>query len=207
MNLGLVTSYIIGGILLLSILMMNRNVSQTTTELTMSTVTKNHVDVVKDILSHDIPKVGYRSEGIIYDRIIEADSNKFVFKGNIYNEDPEVIKQITWLFTEEPVTTTENPNDYILKRKEKNTSGSMENITGITTGVSQFQISYYSSDDKLTPMSTPVSAEKFQDIRQIEIKLVIEAPQKIYKNFSSDGRYVKSVWQKRFTPINLIKDN
>lgn len=207
MDLGVVASYIIAGMLLMAILMMNMSVSSSTTELTMTQITREKAATVTDMLKHDILKMGYNKTKKTDPIIIEADSSKIQFQGNIYDGSSSSVKKVTWELTDDPVTTTENPNDLILKRAvQDSASGIIEEETPITLGVTEFKIKYFDkygediSNNMLMPVSNP------EDIKQLYIKLVLESPQKVYQGTNDNGRYVKTVWEKRFSPPNLEKN-
>jgi len=82
MNSGIIASFVIGGLLLLSILFMNMNVSRSSSELTMRQMTQINVSAVSEILTYDMDKIGYDRFGKINNPITFADSNKIVFKSN-----------------------------------------------------------------------------------------------------------------------------
>ncbi|MDZ7692731.1 MAG: hypothetical protein U5K69_16665 [Balneolaceae bacterium] len=200
MNLGLVTSFIIGGLLLLSILTVNFRVSHSSAELTLSGNVKQHASAIADMVSHDVSKVGYNWMGKINNPIITADSNKFVFKVNIDNDNSNTVEQVTWEFGTAALTSTPNPNDMILNRMVTRDGTSVSN-TDIKLGVTEFTVRYYSDVGSNTPMSTPVANP--ENIRQVEIDLKVETKQKFYTSSSSNGRFIVSSWQKRFSPINI----
>ncbi len=208
MNLGLITSYIIAGMLMLAIITMNINLSTSSSDLTLSQIQKQHVQTVTDMLTYDIPKIGFAqggkvtkyndpSTGSSYMMIAAADSNRISFHSDIDNDGD--IDDVSWEFTTDPVGSTNNPNDYILVRSQNGVD------TEITLGVTKFVINYYDQygDSKANKMSTPVSAANLSTIKQIDIELVIESKEKIRYSVNADGRYVASAWEKRFTPRNL----
>lgn len=204
MNIGLVTSYMIGGILMLAILGMNMNLSRSSGELTISHTTGRHVNTISEILSYDVPKIGYDKKGKISGAITHADSNAITFYANI--DDSAGVEEVRWEFTTTPVGRSENPNDYVLMRRIKHkTTGVTVDKTDITLGVTKFHIRYF-SDYGMTPanrMSTPITGSDLDKIRQIEIVLVCESPQKMNGMWSIEGDYIKSAWEKRFSPRNL----
>lgn len=208
MNLGLVTSYVIAGVLFVAIVMMNLNLSSSSSELTVTQITKQHVATISEMLSYDITKIGYAQNGIVtdftnpatgdaYKMISYADSNKITFNGDVDNNGS--IDDITWEFTNSEVSTTDNPNDFILIRKQ----GSEE--TEIRIGVTRFHIAYYNKygEQKENRMSTPISGSSLNNIKQIEIELILQSGETISYRPGDEGRYISSVWQKRFTPRNL----
>lgn len=216
MNLGLVTSFIIGGMLMLSIIVMNINLSTSSADLTMTQINKQHVQTITDMLTYDIPKIGFAPNGKVskynnpstgspYQLIEVADTNKIVFNSDIDNNGE--IDKISWELTTEKVYDSQpakNQNVYKLVRKQNAPSYS-EIVTEITSGVTKFYINYYDKygDEKTDKMTTPVTGSSLEDIKQIDFTLVIQSEEKIKYSVGSDGRYVTSAWEKRYTPRNL----
>lgn len=214
MNLGLITSFIIGGMLMLSIIAMNLNLSTSSADLTLTQINKQHVQTITDMLTYDIPKIGFAQNGKVskyndtstgsaFDLIEVADNDRLVFNSDIDNDGE--IDEITWELTDEKVYDSQpdlNQNVYKLVRKQNAPSYS-EITTEITSGVTAFKINYYQQygDDKSDTLSTPVADPTV--IRQIDIELVIQSKEKIRYSVGSDGRFVTSAWEKRFTPRNL----
>lgn len=200
MDLGVVVSYIIAGMLLMAILMMNMSVSSSSTELTMTQITREKAAALTDMLEHDILKMGYNKTSKTSPIIELADSQRIRFRSNIDDSNDKTVETITWELTSDPVSATENPNDLELKRT---VSGGINSVTPITLGVTEFEIKYFDqygediSNNMLTPVSNP------EDIKQLYIKLVLESPQRVYQGTNDNGRYVKTVWEKRFSPPNI----
>lgn len=206
MNIGLITSYVIAGILLLSILAMNMSLSQSSNELTLSQITGQHVNTISEMVTHDIPKIGYDLTKKINNPIIKADSTEIIFESNIDNTGG--IEEVSWLFTSNPVGSSENPNDYILRRRIKaKSTGTIKESTDITLGVTNFRIRYYNEYGGTTPMSTPVTGASLNNIKQIEIILMVESRQPMGGLWGADETYVRSAWEKRFSPANLEEIN
>jgi hypothetical protein len=213
MNLGLITSYIIAGMLMLAIITMNINLSTSSSDLTLTQIQKQHVQTVTDMMTYDIPKIGFAQNGKVttynnpdtgtsYNMITTADDNRIRFYSDIDNNGQ--IDEITWWFdTSDAVTTTNNPNDFKLVRTQRNMATNVTESTEITLGVTKFVINYYDEygDSKANKLSTPVADPS--TIKQIDIELVIESKEKIRYSVNADGRYVASAWEKRFTPRNL----
>ncbi|MDX1638321.1 MAG: hypothetical protein R3281_10155 [Balneolaceae bacterium] len=203
MNTAYITSFVIGGMVLLSILTMNFSISQNSTELALSRNLKQHVTTISEMVSHDISKIGYNWMGKINNPIQTADSNKIVFESNIDNDSGNTAELVTWTFGNTALTSTDNPNDYVLRRLVVQGLTTISS-TDITFGVTKFRLKYYSTAGSNTPMPTPVLNP--EDIEQIEIELVVESGKKFSYNVNGTGRYIKSTWHKRFSPINL-QDN
>ncbi|MGD8749354.1 MAG: hypothetical protein PVI44_12900 [Balneolaceae bacterium] len=206
MNIGLVTSYIIAGIILLAILTMNISLSSSSTELSLTQITREKAATISDMITHDIQKIGYNRNSKTSPIITTGEGKKIVFRSNIDNSTDNSVEIITWEFTGNEVTTSDNPNDYILKRTVRDAaSGSIITDTPIKSGVTGFRVSYF--DDYGKPLSdtlsTPVSASDLSKIKQLHITIELQSGEKIYSTPSSPGRYVTSVWEKRFSPPNL----
>lgn len=203
MDLGVVTSYVIAGMIFLAITMMTLSLSQSTTELTLNQVARQNVQSVADMLNYDIPKIGYdKIERIGNGSIDTATTTRITFKSNIDNIGTS-IETITWEFTSKPVSSTENPNDYVLKRTQ-NWGQADQDITEITLGITNFTIRYYSEygQTEANAMATPVTGTDLDNIRQIEIEFESESPAPI-GNRSGASRYLRSAWEKRYSPGNL----
>jgi len=214
MNLGLVTSFIIGGMLMLSIIVMNINLSTSSADLTLTQVNKQHVQTITDMLTYDIPKIGFAQNGKVskYNdpstgtsfKLIEvADNDRIVFNSDIDNDGE--IDEITWELTDEKVYDSQPElNQGVLKLvRKQNAPSYSEIITDITSGVTKFVINYYDEygAEKADTLSTPVADPSV--IRQIDFELVLQSKEKIRYSIGSDGRYVTSAWEKRYTPRNL----
>jgi hypothetical protein len=203
MNTAYITSFVIGGMVLLSILTLNFSISQNSTELALQRNMKQHVNTVADMVSHDFAKIGYNWMGKISNPIQSADSNKIVFMSNIDNDSSNDAEKVTWTFGNSSLSSTSNPNDYVLTRLIVQGSTTISN-TDITLGVTKFNLKYYDTVGSTTPMPTPVANP--EDIRQIEIEVVLQSKDKFKTTSGSPGRYITSTWHKRFSPIN-IQDN
>lgn len=206
MNAGLLTSFIVAGILIVSIITMNNSVTNSSSELTMTQFTRERMASVSQMISEDLQKMGYNRTGKTSTVVQVANFQKIKFHSNIDNSTDNSVEVITWEFRKDlEVTSTENPNDRVLHRIVKNEDGS-EDITSIELGVTDFQIGYYNnyggsiSEDSL---STPVDASMRDDLKQFYIKLKVESPEKIVTGSNGEGHYITSVWEKRFSPPNL----
>ncbi|NGP87825.1 hypothetical protein [Fodinibius halophilus] len=205
MNFGLITSYVVGGIILIGILSMTLSVSNNSTEMTLTSVTREKASGIVEIIEHDIQKIGYNRTEKTDPIIVAADSNLIQFRSNIDNSTDNSVELVTWHFTTTSITSSKNPNDYILMRSVKNLStGTIEN-TPIKLGVTNFNIKYLDEygEPVSNHMSTPVTGSDLEEIRQLYIQLIVESKSKVYKFNKDDGRYVTSIWEKRFSPGNL----
>lgn len=206
MNIGLITSYIVAGIILISLLMMNSRVSSSSAEITLSHITREKANAITDMLYYDIPNMGYDRFGTTPDVITIADSTTIQFYRKIDRFSSGAPELITWELTNNPVSETENPNDRVLLRTVE--SGGSTEVTEIRQGVTRFRLWYFDehglsslpADGQF--LSTPVSAALRDSIRQIYIALELQSAEPIRINANNE-RYVRAAWEKRFSPNNL----
>lgn len=206
MNAGLLTSFIVAGILIVSIITMNNSVTNSSSELTMTQFTRERMSTISRMISEDIQKMGYNRTGKTDPVVQVANYHKIKFHSNIDNSTDNSVEVITWEFRKDlEVTSSTNPNDRVLHRIVKNEDGT-EEVTEIELGVTEFQIGYYNdygmsiSNDSLT---TPIDASLRDELKQFYIKLKVESPEKIVTGSNGTGRYITAVWEKRFSPPNL----
>lgn len=202
MNIGLVTSYIVAGIILLSMLMMNLRVSNSSAELTMTQITRERVASIADMLIDDIPNMGYSDNKKTDDIILEANSSKIRFMRKINRHGSGSAKEIVWEFLDdEEVSSTKNPDDKVLARIVDS------DTTKIHLGVTHFKLWYFGEHglsrkpEDNEHLETPVS--DLSEIKQIYVELEVQSPEQIMSGLSGNGRYIRSVWEKRFSPGNI----
>jgi hypothetical protein len=205
MNMGLVTSFVVGGILLIGILSLNMSMSNSSTELTLTQTTREKATGVQEMINHDIHKIGFNRNNKTSPVLVEADSHKIAFHSNIDNSTDNSVELITWEFTNTSLGNG-NPNAYVLKRTVEDVdTGSIISETPIRVGVTNFNIKYL--DEYGQPvsnhMSTPVASSDLNSIRQLYITLELQSSAKVYQNTGDDGRFVRTIWEKRFSPPNL----
>jgi hypothetical protein len=191
MNLGLTTSFIVAGILLLSILSMNMNLSQSSTQLTMRQITETKSNTINEILGKDIPNIGYKEIGALPYPIKDAQEGKIKFEGDIDNDGSE--ETVIWEY---------NGSDNTLTR---------DVVGGTETtfkNVSNFEIEYLDSNrNTISPslISTLLGGTKAErdKIRFIDISYTLQSQEKVGGLGSSNPEYIEVTWQKQFTPLNL----
>lgn len=205
MNAGLITSFIVAGILIVSIITMNNSVSNNSSELTLTQFTRERMATISKMVADDIQKIGYNRSGKTETILKIGNGHKIKFHSNIDNSDDGSVEEITWELTDQEVNSTSNPNDRILMRSVKDLESGTVDETPIALGVTEFNIAYY--NDYGVPLSdslsTPVDSGLLDEVRQFYIKIKLESPEKIYTGTQSSGRFVTSVWEKRFSPPNL----
>lgn len=212
MNLSLVTSYIIAGLLLFSIAMVNIRMQNSSAELTMTQIVRDNLNNITDMLNDDLPNAGYdvmrstrENASVDYKILEEARANKISFYRNLSNDPTKTPDLIIWeLIDENPGHG--NPNHKVLTRTVFYESTGTPDVTEIRSGVTQFALRYYDAVGKNLEdnMSAPgLIKTQLDQVRQLHLILEIQSREQIYNRSAGDGRYVTTVWEKRFTPVNL----
>lgn len=111
MNIGITTSFLVGGLLLLSILHMNFTVSSNSTEATLQLVAKNRMMAVTETMTADFGRMGYNVPAN-QDVIISSSPQDITFQADV--DDDGSTETISWIF---------NSNDSTLVRTGPVSSG------------------------------------------------------------------------------------
>lgn len=179
MNVGIVTSFVIAALLLISVMAWNARVSQNSGVVTLSQVTKQYAEGIGKTVSFDIRNLG---QGMGSNPIVTADSNRLVFRMAV----PGVGTQtVTWFMDHSTgLTDTQNPFDRVLSRTINGTN------TEIRFGVTRFNLSYF---DELGNNTSDLD-----EIRKIRVLLKVESDTP-YDN----GNYIVSFWESDISPRAL----
>jgi hypothetical protein len=184
MKLGIITSFLIGGLLMLATIRFNTRVMQESVEITMNVSNKSHLEALRQVISHDFSRIGF-GEG---NQINTLKSWQIVFKADIYGDGTSVVK---WQFNEnKKVKETPNPNDRVLTRHGPvNSTGAQVKTT---FHVVDFSITAYEDTSGETETTDP------DKIKSLRVEIVFESPEEV----GSQG-YAKTVWRKLIIPNNL----
>ncbi len=185
-TLDLIVAAAIGGLLMLTILTLNANLTDTTYQSGQDIVVQSAVIDLAQRLEYDLRKAGYHAKS---PKITHADSASLTFKADVANSG----SVDTIAYTIGPasaLTATPNPNDFFLLRS-RNGSGPDTLYYGLT----YFALSYYDSTGALLP--SPVSASNLPLIKGIYVQATVEAAVKY------DSSYAKSYWEDAIFPKNL----
>jgi len=179
--LDLIGSFVIGGLLLISVLSVRSNVSDMATldQLELS-VQENVVELVSE-LEYDFRKIGYGVQNPAL-AIIRADTSSITFWADMDN-DGDIDSVRYWLGPTGEVSGTVNPRDRILHRKV-NTQTSTGSL-----GVVQFQLKMYDVSGAQTTNVTLV--------KRLDYYLRVENP------FPVDTVYARTAWNGTIRPKNL----
>lgn len=184
MNLSLISTFIIGSILLVSLVGVNLHLGKNSIDSMNDMAVKENIKNVAAVLSYDFRKIGYgTSKGLL-----EATPNEIIFYSDL--QDDGVMDQVTWQWDQnQPVTETLNPGDYVLTRSV--TSNGHTVATPIKLGIVKFNLSYYNAQNQPTV--------NLDDVRKVEVKIISESADPV------DQKYMKASWDKIFVPMSLDK--
>ncbi len=182
MSFSTISSFIIGGLLLLSILALNNRVMQESGDTTYDFMSKQNIDNISQVMTLDMQNLGY---GVADSAITEATEHSITFKTDINNDGKSDV--VRWDYdTSIADQVTDNPDDHPLYRI----------VNGVQTTlhacITSFKFSYILSNGTETDSPT-----QLDQIKNIRIQIIAESPEKY------SGYYEKSSWQKLFTPANL----
>lgn len=179
MNLGSVISFMIGGILLISILRLDASVHNRSDVATLDMMAKTNTETIADVISYDLRNAGYRVGGNVFANLSPTSVTLY---GDI--DFDGVTDQVTWKYlANQSDTSTENPNDRSLYRI---LNGDTLDFSMV---VSNFQLTYYNQANN--PTVNP------NQVRGVKVQIACESPQQ------SGDDYPKSFWEKTIYPINL----
>lgn len=181
---------------MLTILSVTFTVGVSNQEVATTNIKKMHSQALSQMLTNDIPKIGYDRKQKLPDKFVTADSMEISFYGNL--DDNGAVEQITWrYYPQQSPEHSNNPHNRVLKR----IVDGEESI--LNAGVTHFFIRYYDTYGSTNPLATPVPTSKLEDIVQIEIEMELQSDYKLGYNSSGDGNYTRTMWKKRFSPVNL----
>ncbi len=179
MNVGIVGSFIVGGIVLVSLLAVQTGIYKSANQQTMNLSAKQQLETVVDLVEYDFPKIGY----LVGPAAIQnAQSNEITFQSDLYDQD--TVLTVTWRYdTTRFNTATINPNDYLLERI---INGQPQSLN---MNVIEFHLSYRNGKGNST--ANPDS------IRGIHLSIICQSPE------VTDSKYFEAAWEKTFYPVNL----
>lgn len=157
MNPGIVTSLIVGGMLMASMLALSARLSQNAGNTSLDLVAKTNVQTVSDIVQADVRRIGFGVAGV---PILVMNDSTLSFRST-YNTDSTLT--VTWQFLgSQPVAGTEHPDDRILRRT---VDGVVTDIPMVVTG---FELAYFDAAGAATAVPA--------DVRTIRIRITTGSP-------------------------------
>lgn len=174
-------SFLIGGMLLLSILALNTEIMETATMNSLGTNAQENVTVIVSILDYDFRKMGYKvASGTTIIRNMTSTTIEFL--GDV--DDDGIVDTVGFYLgpTSEP-SYTDNPNDRYLYRDVNGTA------SDVALGMTTWNLSYYAANGTVTAVPA--------NVRSIRIAFTVQTM------IPFDTTYGEARWEGRFAPKNL----
>jgi len=185
MNIGLLTSFVIGGILLVSILAVNADLLQSGVQSSLNLDAKQNVATISTVVGQDLRKVGFRMPDTL-SSVYAMDSTRFGFYGDV--DDDGDIDSVEWVFLpNSDESSSTNPNDRKCYR--------IMNGDTLSLGTGVTELSFVFMD------STGTETGSAATLRRIKTALTCESLG------STDNQFETSAWSQVFIPINLQTGN
>ena len=182
--LDIVGATILVGILIMTIMQVNVNMSSETYRTASEFHTQTELIQLARIMEFDLYKIGY---DVTSPKILIAETSRVQFKTNL-DALPGPTDVVEYLLGT-PVTTSTNPRDKHLLRDENSS------WVRISYSVTRFFLSYYNTKDSL--MAAPVTGSLRDSIRSIKVYLTLESPEPF------DNTYAGAYYEKLIFPRNL----
>lgn len=219
MNLGIVTSYIVAGVILIGIVMMNLSIRGSGAELTITQMQRQYVDNITNMLNDDLSNMGYDVNDITRDSdgeprvLVCAQEDRIRFYRNLCQTDEECNdedrqpERIEWQLLDEEISEG-NPNHRTLRRTVTEFEPGSEDIANviendINVGVTEFNVLYYQKVGSNEGETGLGCGSNVPNVRQFKVTLEVQSAERVRSRPGSEGRFIRSVWEKRFTPPNL----
>lgn len=180
--LDIMSSVVIGGIILVIIVGVIANMSQSSYEKYETGRSESNRIMLARQMEFDFEKIGYHAAK---PAILLADSVSIWFNADIFNDG--VVRGTRYYLgspSESMVAKTRNPRDRVLYREEYGKTPTVFNF-----GVTGMHFAYYDSAGKPTL--------NLSLIKVVDVDFTIETQEPI------NSRYEAFTWQKRFFPMNL----
>lgn len=188
---GLVVTFVVGGILMVSIIGFSNLMITNSRESALGTMTKERMNSVVDLVTNDFNKVGYQSTSTPI--ITRMDSTDFRFWSDAFDDDSFGATSLRWRWnTSSADTSSSNPNDFFLQR-----TGPISNNTigTVNISVTYFKVRYL--DDNSIVTTNPAL------VRKIEVEVIVESPEPYRYDQEGTPYYYRSAWKRTFVPNNI----
>jgi len=194
MNLSLITSFAVGGLVLLSILTLNRNMMLHSAESTVHLTNQYQHDELFRLISHDLSRIGYSSNPAVQKAKIQQFRDDMIkFRADVMDEG---VAEVLWQFPGAPVPQTPNPNDKRLFRRGSVGSGTLGSLE-TDFSVIDFKLTAYRDADG------NIETTEEDQIKSILVEIIYEAPVPINSSHDTQDNYDRKYWRKLIVPKNL----
>jgi hypothetical protein len=181
MNMSLIISTIVGGLLMLAMIGLNTRVTQSSSMKTMQFATKAKVEAISAYITADLRQVG---AGITAgNQIVQLAEHNLMFRRVGANGSLETIR---WVWNPSiPDNVSTNPRD----RKLYRIVGT--DTTDFGSGIVSFRYRYFTA--------TGDSTLTLSAVRRIRVRMIVES------NVSYMNEWARSYWETDVTPRGLIQ--
>ncbi len=186
--IDLISSTLIAGMVLLSVLKVNATLTSTNSNTNVQVITQENTTTIANTIAYDFYKIGYKATPAI----IFADTSAITFLSQIDNNG--MVDTLHYWLGSDVTTPGVNPNWRTLYRvKDSNPP------RGASLGVTSFNLAYYDSTDTEIPIPSggTTSQSVLSRIRTIHVEILFESATKI------DSGYAETYWEQFITPKNL----
>ena len=189
--IDIIGAAILTGILMVTILTMNANLSSETYRSVSTVSVQTEAMQLARIMEFDFYKIGY---DVSKPAISLADSSRVIFKANLKNivGGSDVVEYTLGAVN----SSSTNPSDKTLSRYENSAR------VFISFSVTRFKLQYYDARDAMLA-STPLSAALRDSVRSIKIILSMESPEPYTSAYHVDSTYSGAYYEKVIYPRNL----
>lgn len=194
--LDIISSSIIGGLLLLSALRMNESARSNTFQAQSSLTVQQNMTSVVENLEWDFRLVGYSRDSTIdaSSFVLAGDSDMIKFQEDV--DDDGRMDTVSWSLGRSPIPGCPNPRVRMLQRSVRMGDGH-DYTSNSNMGLTEFKFTFF--DALNDTIATPFNTEK--GVQIIEVALKVEP---IYSYADTSNRMVFSAWrQTRLVSKNL----
>jgi hypothetical protein len=188
MNFGITISFIVGGLLMISLLTMNNNVMRHSYQFTADIMEKNQVDNLRQLITNDMRRFGL-GDGA---DLLNFSDNHIRFRARVNGQN----QVISWRIM--PGNNFNIPTNPALKGLRRQGPFENQNNTMFDFPVKRFEVFAFSDENGTQPTS-----DKSQ-VRSILIELEVESLQPIGNNPDGSPYYSSSSWSNLFRPVNSM---
>ncbi len=180
--LDIVSSMIIGGILMLSLHQVDENATSNLFYYNSDMILQSNLISVVTMLEDDMKRIGYCQNPsqipVPTQAIIQADTSSFKFVGDVENNG--TIDTITYFLSgTSELSSTPNPRDRKLFRQ---TSTDANRAIG-NMGITQFRLDYFDSFG--AAVTTPITGARTGLISTIQVSVRVESPDSYLLDYNS----------------------
>lgn len=200
MNIGIVTSFAVGGIMLMSIFALNQQVMNNSSGSAIKLMAKHNMDNTVDYVAGDYRHIGYNSgTGPAITKFLD---HKFQFWGGMESAVDNNQYRVTYTAdTDDKVTSSSNPNDYYLERRVESYDGSSYTLEHTSKfPITHFKMTYINGQGNQASLAG--------QIKEVHVEIVVETPEPI--RYDGDGEnpvYDRTIWKQNIRPENLQEIN